>query len=675
MNKKILIKKGLVVAVILLFVSVSVIPSTGTTDVKQITLPTAKGDTLYVGGNGTGNYSKIQDAIDDASNGDTVYVFDDSSPYYENLVVDKPIQLIGEDRNTTIVDGRELGDVIKLTVDGIKINDFTLRKCKGEPLEHYGAIFTVLTNNHTITNNIICDNKDSGINFEKSHNNIISDNYIVDNCMHGIYLLRSGNNLISNNIVENSDIYGIGAAIRIQLTSSANNIIVNNYVKNNGRGIVDSGLSNNISNNDIVNNGWGIALAGRLNCIKNNYLANNNKGIYVNDIYNNISNNNIINCKNYGIEIAGSQINITNNEIINNYCYTGISLYGQENYFANNYVMGSVRGVIVNSKNSKILQNQIKNNDDGVIIYGKSNIIKDNTIESNYKNGISLIDSKDYNVIVGNSICYNKKHGIYSSESCRNIICYNNISLNNKIGVYLVWNSTNNVIKGNNFSNNLQSVNISDFSSFNNTVFHNNFFDYEVKVYDESNNSWDDGNTSGGNYWDDYNGTDANGDGIGDTPYNISGGDNQDRYPLMFPYINKGAPDRPLIGGRTSGKIWKKYNYTFLTTDPDNDVVYYYIEWGDDTNSGWIGPYSSGVAVIQAHKWNTQNTYIIRAKAKDVNGEESDWAYLEVTMPKTKPFIFNLPLLSWLFERFPLLYRLLNIFDWHPAQEPYDIGV
>ncbi len=75
-------KKGLVVAVFLLFFSVSVIPSTGTTDVKQITMLTTSGNTLYVGGDGPGNYTKIQDAINNASDGDTVFVYDDSSPYY-----------------------------------------------------------------------------------------------------------------------------------------------------------------------------------------------------------------------------------------------------------------------------------------------------------------------------------------------------------------------------------------------------------------------------------------------------------------------------------------------------------------------------------------------------------------------------------------------------------------
>ncbi len=74
MERNNLIKKGLVVDVILLFFSVSVILSTGTTDVKQSTMPTSSGDTLYVGGDGLGNYTKIQDAIDNASVGDTIFV-------------------------------------------------------------------------------------------------------------------------------------------------------------------------------------------------------------------------------------------------------------------------------------------------------------------------------------------------------------------------------------------------------------------------------------------------------------------------------------------------------------------------------------------------------------------------------------------------------------------------
>jgi len=56
-----------------------------------------------------------------------------------------------------------------------------------------------------------------------------------------------------------------------------------------------------------------------------------------------------------------------------------------------------------------------------------------------------------------------------------------------------------------------------------------------TQASDDGSNYWDDGYPSGGNYWSDYTGSDADGDEIGDTPYNLTGGNNQDRYPLMNP--------------------------------------------------------------------------------------------------------------------------------------------
>jgi hypothetical protein len=67
-----------------------------------------------------------------------------------------------------------------------------------------------------------------------------------------------------------------------------------------------------------------------------------------------------------------------------------------------------------------------------------------------------------------------------------------------------------------------------------NTIFHNNFIDNPENAYDETGNTWDNG--SSGNYWSDYNGSDTDGDGIGDSPYQIPGNKSQDMYPLMKPY-------------------------------------------------------------------------------------------------------------------------------------------
>jgi len=85
------------------------------------------GGTLYVGGFGPNNYTKIQDAIDNASNGDTVFVYDDSSPYYENIGIDKSINLLGENRETTVISGNKDEEiVIIIKANHVNISHFTI---------------------------------------------------------------------------------------------------------------------------------------------------------------------------------------------------------------------------------------------------------------------------------------------------------------------------------------------------------------------------------------------------------------------------------------------------------------------------------------------------------------------------------------------------------------------
>ena len=98
------------------------------------------------------------------------------------------------------------------------------------------------------------------------------------------------------------------------------------------------------------------------------------------------------------------------------------------------------------------------------------------------------------------------------------------------------------------------------------------------------------------------------------------------------PAINN-PPNTPTIDGETNGEAGNNYSYTFSATDSDENDLYYYIEWGDDSVEEWIGPYSSGEDVIVKHTWEEEGTYIIRSKVKDTYDDESEWGALEIKMP------------------------------------------
>jgi hypothetical protein len=117
-------------------------------------------------------------------------------------------------------------------------------------------------------------------------------------------------------------------------------------------------------------------------------------------------------------------------------------------------------------------------------------------------------------------------------------------------------------------------------------------------------------------------------------------------------------PYVPSIIGETNGKTGTEYDYSFSSVDPDDDNVQFFIDWGDnDELSEYIG---SGEDLIISHKWNSEENYTIRAKAIDINGFESDWVNLDVSIPKSKQFnIINL-WLSRLIQQFSILENLLN---------------
>jgi len=125
-------------------------------------------------------------------------------------------------------------------------------------------------------------------------------------------------------------------------------------------------------------------------------------------------------------------------------------------------------------------------------------------------------------------------------------------------------------------------------------------------------------------------------------------------------FVYNVPPEEPTINGKVKGKPGTEFEYKFVSTDPEGDNIEYCIDWGDSTGEVWIGPYTSGAEAMVKHSWSEQGDYTIKAKARDVNGAESYWATLEVSMPKTHTSNSLIQLFLKMFERFPFFEKILN---------------
>jgi PKD domain/FG-GAP-like repeat len=149
-----------------------------------------------------------------------------------------------------------------------------------------------------------------------------------------------------------------------------------------------------------------------------------------------------------------------------------------------------------------------------------------------------------------------------------------------------------------------------------------------------------------GNYTVKLSVTDSSDMTVSDTTWALIGGSNV-------------PPDTPDVQGPAKGKPLSNYKITFVATDADLDMVFYFVDWGDNTTSGWLGPFSSGVSASAVHNWTEKGTYVVKVKAKDVHGAESEWGTLSIKIP----FSYDLPAFRFfalLFERLPNAFPLLR---------------
>ncbi len=283
-------KNWLLIGIILLFFGTCITPVIAQEAEKS--LSTSKGNWLYVGGSGPGNYSKIQNAVDNCSNGDSIYVF--NGIYYENIVLlNKSINLIGEDKNHTIIDAGFQHYCLFINSNYVNVSRFTFQNSGSTKIYDAGiAIFYKYysqTHDITITNNIFRNNT-YGIYAWASSNDLIKNNLFINNRKDGIYFeIGDDNNNISENIIVNNTRDGIHID-----EDCTNNLILNNHIQSNtASGIYTSGFRTIIRRNNISTSTNGIVLSGEGESqIEMNNISQNDVGVYIEMTGNCLVNNN-----------------------------------------------------------------------------------------------------------------------------------------------------------------------------------------------------------------------------------------------------------------------------------------------------------------------------------------------------------------------------------------------
>jgi len=328
-------------------------------------------------------YSSIQEAINNTYEGDTIHI--SSGTYYENVVVNKTVSLVGENRSTTIVDGNGTGSVVTVTHDNVNITGFTIRN-SGSTISGTVPDTGISINNVSncnVSRNILTHNY-VGIFVRPSRstwfaNNVITHNHIgIDINNQSTYNIISGNSLQENNVsihvyyadfnafFENNLTY---SPVSVIVRYSSNNTFSENEIRNGLNGIILNGADfNNISRNIMSNLEYGIQLKAYAdhNFISENSITNcSYAGIDLDEYAcdNSLSNNTIANSE-VGIDISNWSVNntISRNRLTANLVSMHFWYANLNTIFENNITNNSVGLVVLYSQSNRFYHNALLNN-------------------------------------------------------------------------------------------------------------------------------------------------------------------------------------------------------------------------------------------------------------------------------------------------------------------------
>ncbi len=471
---------GLIFTIILLFVGIGVVLASGMV-IKLNNAPISRG-ILYVGGSGSGNYSLIQDAIDNASNGDTVFVYNYSSPYIENIVVDKSIDLIGEDRESTVIDGGESGNTIEITSNNSVIRCFSI--IKGT----YGIYLDANCEYNNFINNTIEENSVGIYLYDECKWNTFDSNIIENNTGDGIHLHYDGGSGREDNdfnsFLNNSVSFNSGDGIDIGSTCSGNVLDGNEFDSNGGFGVRLFQLDNYINRSNtvlgesihyfydvhgtvddpVVVEDMVLTVENAINkakiyvygssyiTIRNCTLENgSNMNLCLDSSENILVDNCTIDNQFYGVVFYSSDFNVVSNcSIFGNSYGVYLQSYCDYNIFDNNSIEdNSLEGVYLQFRNNfnEFVGNVVSGNSVGFYLFDecKYNSFDSNIIENNTGDGIHLHydggsgrEDNDFNSFLNNVVSFNSGDGIDIGSTCSgNALDGNEFDSNGGFGVRL----------------------------------------------------------------------------------------------------------------------------------------------------------------------------------------------------------------------------------------------